>query len=67
MSLSLQKQVLLWCQKHNVILPKPQYSYSLPNGTMTNNKALAQEAWELDKLRRNVRRTNEAKKLKYAF
>mgnify|MGYP007012607217 CR=1 FL=1 len=67
MSLSLQEQVLLWCQKHNVMLPKPQYSYSLPNGTMTNDKTRAQEAWELDKLRRNVFRTNDAKKLKYAF
>lgn len=63
----------MWCQKHNVMLPKPQYSYSLPkayslpNGTMTNDKARAQEAWELDKLRQNVFRTNDAKKLKYAF
>lgn len=66
--MTLQDAVIRWCQLNDVQLrPKPQKLYALPNGEATTNREEAYAQRELYRLKRNVTKNNNSRKLQYCI
>ena len=66
--MTLQDAVIRWCQLNDVQLrPKPKKLYALPNGEATTSREEAYAQRELYRLKRNVVKNNNSRKLQYCI